>query len=284
MIRDVLTVHRGDLLIDAAHTMIGAHVSCLVVLEDYHPIGIITERDFLKKLGMSKPHSSSLLVNDLMTKKIFSVDTHLDLFEAQKIMKTHNFRKLVIIEKNELQGIITQTDLCKVLAALKSPCAKPPVVKDVMTKKVLKASEGEKFLKVKKLMASKDIGSVVIVEKGEIRGIFTEFDVGSEFFLNPNRLRNAYMNDLMTQPIVCITPDFDLFQVNKIMIEHNFRRLPVILGDDLVGIITQTDVARALYQFIEKNKDCDLNKQKTDHKPQGYSIKKMKNIILYQHI
>ena len=67
------------------------------------------------------------------------------------------------------------------------------------------------------------------------------------------------------------------------MLEHNFRRLPVISGDKLVGIITQTDVVRALYNFIEKNKDSDLSKQKTNYKQIDYSVKKKENIILYQH-
>ena len=84
-------------------------------------------------------------------------------------------------------------------------------------------------------MASKDIGSVLVADKGEIRGIFTEFDLVSEFFLNPNRLRSSYMKELMTAPVICVSPNFDLFQINKIMLEHNFRRLAVVKGYKIMG-------------------------------------------------
>ncbi len=282
MIRDVVCIHREDNLIEAAHTMIGTHASCLVVLEDYKPIGIITERDFIKKLDMTKDHSEEMLVNDIMTKKLFTVDTHLNLFEAQKIMKGHNFRKLIIVVDDDLKGIITQTDLCGIVAVLKSPHPKAPLVKDVMTKKVLMVAEDDKFLKAKNLMALKDIGSVLVADKGEIRGIFTEFDIVSEFFLNPNKLRNSYMEDLMSSPVVCINHDFDLFQVNKFMLEHNFRRLPVVDDHKILGIITQTDVARNLYEFIEKNKDFVEDKKAKPEKEPEYTIKKKGSIILYE--
>jgi len=282
MVRDVIYVHREDRLIDAAHTMIGAHVSCLVVLKDYKPVGILTERDFVKKLGMSKGYSEKMLVNDIMTQKLFTVKPGLDLFEAQKIMRSHKFRKLVVVEDEELRGIITQTDLCRVLDELRSPHPKPPLVRDVMTKKVLVVGEDDKFLKAKKIMALKDIGSVVVADKKQIKGVFTEFDIVSEFFLNPNRLRNSYMKELMSSPVVCITPAFDLFQVNKIMLEHNFRRLPVISGDELVGVITQTDVARNLYLFIEKNKDFVAKKKTEKDKEDRYVVKKKGNIMLYE--
>ncbi|GEM_PF-1309404 len=282
MTRDVITVHRGDSLVEAAHTMIGAHVSCVVVLENYRPVGIITERDFIKKLSMATEHKADMIVNDIMTKKLFTVDTHTNLFEAQKIMKAHNFRKLVIVENEELKGIVTQTDLCKAVANLQSPVPDTPLVEDVMTKKVLMVSEDDKFLKAKNLMASRDIGSVLVADKEkQIKGVFTEFDIVSEFFLNPNRLRNSYMKDLMTSPVICISPEFDLSQINKFMLEHNFRRLPVLDGRRILGIITQTDIARNLYAFIENKKDHYPDKKRLKLKEPEFVVKKKGEMIFY---
>jgi CBS domain-containing protein len=282
MIKDVLTIRRDDKLLEAAHTMIGAHASCLVVVEREKPIGIITERDFVKKLGMAKDHHEEMIVNDIMTKQLFTVSPNANLFGAQQIMMEHKFRKLVIVENNELRGIITQTDLCRAVAELGVSYPNPPLVKQVMTKKVLAIGEDDQFLKAKKLMTSKDVGSVLIVEKGKIKGIFTEFDLVSEFFMNANRLRNSFMKDLMTNPVVCISPDLDLFQVNKLMLEHNFRRLPVVENNNVLGIITQTDVARGLYQFIETHKDfvCEPTKaNKTENEP-VYFMRKFNNLIV----
>lgn len=282
MIKDVFCIHREDMLTHAAHTMIGAHISCLVVLEDYKPIGIITERDFIKKLNMVKGQPDELIVVDIMTKKLFTVDTHLDIFEAQRIMKNHNFRKLVIVEGGELKGIITQTDLCRAVEHLTGLYPKAPLVRDHMTKKVLTVSTDDKFLKAKNIMSSKDVGSVIIEDKGEIRGMFTEFDIVSEFFLNPNRLKNSYMKDLMTTPVVCVTPDFDLFEVNQFMLEHNFRRLPVVSEHKILGIITQTDIARGIYDYIESHRDLVPDKKTKKPKEPKHVIKKWGSIIVYE--
>jgi len=281
MATDVMTVGRYDRLIDAAHIMIGAHISCLVVVDGEKPVGILTERDFIKKLAMAKDHSSELLVNDLMTKELTTVNSHLTLFEAQKLMKAHKFRKLVVVEGELLKGILTQTDLCKAVAKVKSSCPRSPVVKNVMTKAVLTVNGEEPFTKAKKIMASKDIGSVLVVEKGQIKGMFTEFDLVSEFFMNPNRLRSSYMKDLMTSPVICISPDFDMFEVNRLMLEHNFRRLPVVDNGKLVGVITQTDVAWELYEFIEKNKNCADERLKRKQEEVKFAVKKTGSIILY---
>ncbi|MFH0870163.1 MAG: CBS domain-containing protein [archaeon] len=282
MTNNVMCVHREDKLIDAAHTMIGSHISCLVVLDnDYKPGGIITERDFIMKLGMTEKSSASLLVLDLMTKKLVTAPPHTDLFEAQKTMKLHNFRKIVVVQNDELKGIVTQTDLCKVIAGLRTPMINAPLVGDVMTRKVLMVSCDDEFLKAKKLMAAKDMGSVLVMEKNDICGIFTEFDIVSEFFMNPNKLKNSRMHDLVSKPIICISPDFDLVFVNKLMLEHNFRRLPVIENDRLVGIITQTDVARGMYEFIEKSKDVK-NDRKAKYQEPEYEIVRKANIMLYK--
>jgi CBS domain-containing protein len=255
MSKDVLTIARKKSLTEAAHTMVGSHISCLVVTDDREPIGILTERDFIKKFGMEKESKQGILVEDLMTPKVVTIDSGIDLFEAQRIMRKNNFRKLVMAEKGEVSGIITQSDLCKAVANLKTPIVDSPKVSDVMTRKVMTATPEDSFKQVKKLMAQRDMGSVVVTEKDVIVGIFTEFDIVSEYFFNPNRLKNSYMRHLMTSPVFCISPNFPLSMVNKYMIEKNFRRFPIIENGKLVGIITQTDVAKALYEHLEKNKD-----------------------------
>lgn len=281
MTKDVMYAHRDEPLLDVAHTMIGAHISCLVVNEGERPVGILTERDFIKKLDMIKGHQEDLLAQDIMTKKLVSVEPSTDLLSAQKLMRQNKFRKLLVIHNDELKGIITQTDLCKSVARLRTKILNAPAVRNVMTKKVLTVECDEGFLNVKKLMAQRDLGSVVVSEKGSVCGIFTEFDLVSEFFMNPNKLRNARMHELVSKPIVCISPDFDLVFVNKLMMERNFRRLPVLEGEKLIGIVTQTDVARELYKSIEQNKDLKYKRKDKYYAPQ-YDIIKKENLILYK--
>ena len=255
MTKSVITVSQSRNLADAAHMMIGAQVGCLVVTDKGSQVGIITERDFIKKMNMSQESKKELTVEDIMTKKIITAPPSTTLFEAHRIMKKNNFRKLVIAEDGDIKGIITQSDLCKQLVRLKGSIIDAPLVHDVMTKKVFTVSPGDTFEEVKRLMAQKDMGSVVIEDGGAVLGMFTEFDIVSEYYMNPNRLRKSYMKDLMTSPVLCITPEFPLPSANKFMLEKNFRRLPILQNGKIVGIITQTDVARGLYDQIEKTRD-----------------------------
>jgi len=101
----------------------------------------------------------------------------------------------------------------------------------------------------------------------------------SEFFMNPNRLRSSYIKDLMTAPVMGISPFFDLFQANRLMLEHNFRRLPVVHKNNVVGMLTQTDVAKGLYEFIERKKDAACKPAK-DEKAPVYCMKKSINVIV----
>jgi CBS domain-containing protein len=281
MSRDVMCIRPEERLVDAAHIMIGAHVSCLVVVTKDNPVGIITERDFIKKLNMGKEEHEVLLVSDLMTKKLVTAESGSDLVEAQKIMRQNHFRKIVVAHNNELKGIVTQTDLCRAVAGLRTPIIGAPLVKDVMTRKVLSVACDEQFPKIKKLMAQKDIGSVLVLEKDKACGIFTEFDLVSEFFMNPNKLHHSHMHELGSKPIICISPDFDLVFVNKLMLGHNFRRLPVMENDNIIGIITQTDVAREIYKFIEQKKDAHNPSGARNIDP-GYDVIKKENAILFK--
>ena len=284
MTRDVITAHRSDSLIDGAHTMIASKVSCLVVIDNKVPIGILTERDFIKKLEMNHDtKTEKMIVSDVMRKQPHTISEDLNLFQAQQEMYDYKARKLVVVDKNGLlSGIITQTDLCRVVDGLKTPFVNPPLVSDFMTRKVLTASVQDKFTKVKNLLSKNDVGSIIIVNNKEIKGLFTEFDLVSEFFLNPNKLLNSQMKDLMTTPIICITGDIDLVNINRLMFEHHFRRLPVIdLNYNMVGIITQTDVTRSLYGFLTKIQDIK-NEPGVKTPKMDFLVKRQGSIILYR--
>jgi CBS domain-containing protein len=280
MTKDVVTITRDTELEEAAHTMIGGHISSVVVVaQEDKPVGILTERDFIKKLDMKANPKLKILAADILSKDLVTLPSNESLFTAHSLMKQHNFRKVVVVDNNALSGIITQTDLCRAVARLKSRLYSAPSVASIMTSKVATVSPEDKFANVKRLMAQKDLGSVVIVDESEILGIFTEFDIVSEYYLNPNRLRNSYMSDFMTSPVVCITPDMNVPEANKIMLEKNFRRLPILDKGKLIGIITQTDVKNSLYDYLLKAKGQKLERPK-NFKDQRIAFEKRGNIIL----
>lgn len=90
----------------AAAIMSKKGIGCLTFLKDNEIKGIITERDILKNI--SKPKSK---VSSIMTKKVIVVDIDANLEKIISVMARHKIKKILIVEKENLIGIVTSTDI-----------------------------------------------------------------------------------------------------------------------------------------------------------------------------
>lgn len=118
MTKDLLTISEKDTALKAAELMSEKGVSSLIVLSDDQPIGIITERDFIKKVCLKELKLSAVKVGDMMSKirTSASPDTSIDV--AVQRMVNNRIRRLPIIDNGKLVGIITVTDLAKHLRTI----------------------------------------------------------------------------------------------------------------------------------------------------------------------
>lgn len=118
MIKDLLTISENETALKAAQLMTEKGVSCLIVLADDQPIGIVTERDFIKKICLKQLKLSSVRIGNMMSKirTSASPDTPIDV--AVQRMVNNRIRRLPIIENGKVVGIITVTDLAKHLRTI----------------------------------------------------------------------------------------------------------------------------------------------------------------------
>ena len=255
MTKYVISVHPDEKLIDAANIIVGEKVSCVVVKDEEEPIAVLTERDFLKKAPLNQDEFETLLVKDLMSSSLITVESKTNVFDAVKILSKNNFRKLVIKDIN-LQGIVTQTDFIKLMDQfydkLTIKTSDLTTIQDVMTKNVLTINYGEKFKKAKEMMAQKGVGSIVVMKNNEVAGITTEYNVVAELVKDAGRINTLKVEETMSSPVIGIKPETNIFDANRIMIKENIRRLPVMNGNKMVGIITQTDLCRDVL-FLEND-------------------------------
>jgi CBS domain-containing protein len=110
MTKDVVTVSKDTLILDAAKIMDEKNIGCLVVVEDGTPIGIITEKDFLRKVVASQKDLNSR-VEEIMSTPLISIERKVDYGEAAAIMTKNKIRRLPVIEEGKLYGIITMSDI-----------------------------------------------------------------------------------------------------------------------------------------------------------------------------
>ncbi len=124
-------------------------------------------------------------IRDVMTKNPITVDSDTYVLDAQKLMKENNIRRLPVVDKGKLVGIVTQHDL---LAASPSPATSLSIhelnyllskmkVKEVMHKNPVTFPPETPFEEALKLGQEKKIGSFPVVDKGKLVGIATESDI-----------------------------------------------------------------------------------------------------------
>ena len=124
-------------------------------------------------------------IKDMMTKNPITVDSETLVIDARKIMKENNIRRLPVVDKGKLQGIITKHDL---LEAAPSPATSLSVhelnyllskmkVKEIMKKNPLTLTPDTPFEEALKMGQDKRIGSFPVVENGKLVGIATESDI-----------------------------------------------------------------------------------------------------------
>ena len=118
MIKDLLTISENESALKAAQVMTEKGVSSLIVLANDQPIGIVTERDFIKKICVKELKVSSVRVRDMMSRirTSASPDTPIDV--AVQRMVNNRIRRLPIFENGKVVGIITVTDLAKHLRTI----------------------------------------------------------------------------------------------------------------------------------------------------------------------
>ncbi|MBM3521478.1 MAG: CBS domain-containing protein [Alphaproteobacteria bacterium] len=103
-------------------------------------------------------------------------------------------------------------------------------------------------------MAERRIGAVLVVEDGELQGIFTERDALVRVLARRRDPEATQLAEVMTRNPDTIRPDDQVVYALAIMNERGYRHLPVVDGERIVGIVSVRD----LYRSIKEQMDADL--------------------------
>lgn len=119
-------------------------------------------------------------------------------------------------------------------------------VKGIMVKKVVTYSKTARMEDIIKEMAKKSISCVVITERKKPIGLITERDVMKKILSKNKKVDGLLAKDVMTTNLRVIPETENIFSAAALMEKLKIRRLPVVRGQSLVGLITETDVIRAM--------------------------------------
>ena len=93
-----------------------------------------------------------------------------------------------------------------------------------------------------KLMAEKEIGALVVLEDEKMVGILSERDYARKIILKGKSSKETPVREIMTSEVIYTSPDAKVRKCLSLMTKHHFRHIPVLKGEQLVGILSVEDV------------------------------------------
>jgi CBS domain-containing protein len=115
-------------------------------------------------------------------------------------------------------------------------------ISEVMTESVVTADCSATLREVGELMRDRNVGSVVICETGYPAGLITDRDVALDVAADGVSV-DEQVREFATRPLITCESEMDIEEAVALMVQHGVRRLPVMSGDRLVGIVTLDDLA-----------------------------------------
>ena len=94
-------------------------------------------------------------------------------------------------------------------------------------------------------MADQDVGSLVVIEDGELAGIFTERHYSREVFLKGRQSPTTPIREVMSTRVTCASPKQTIEECMAVMTDKRIRHLPVVDDGELVGIVSIGDLVKS---------------------------------------
>jgi len=130
--------------------------------------------------------------------------------------------------------------------------------KDVMVKDVIKVGSFTLVNDAVKVMNKNNIGCLLIVDDGETRGIVTQRDLLNKVLEKAKDPRKLKVSDIMTKNLIVGSPHMEVHEAANLMFKKKIKRLPIVEGGKLVGLVTLTNIAhtvgvdKKMIEIVEK--------------------------------
>ena len=96
------------------------------------------------------------------------------------------------------------------------------------------------------LMSEKDIGALIVVDDGDVIGLFSERDYARKVILQGKSSKQTTVEEIMTQEVLCVGPEQSVAKCMALMTDKHIRHIPILNKGQLVGVISIGDVVKAI--------------------------------------
>lgn len=125
------------------------------------------------------------------------------------------------------------------------------LIRDVMNRNVITIQSEVSAREAAKIMSKNQIGSLVVIDENKIMGILTETDIVKKIVSEDRDLDETKIKDIMTEKVLTIEPDKKVEDAVSMMTQNKIKRLPVVENEEVIGIITTSDIIVVEPKLIE---------------------------------
>lgn len=127
----------------------------------------------------------------------------------------------------------------------------PVLVKDIMSKPAVIIEENKSARVAGEIMKKKRKGALVVVKKGKPVGIVTDSDLIRKIVAKNLKPSEVKVREIMSRPLVVISPDDNIVEASRKMKRSNIKRLPVVENGKVIGLLSLTDIARTSPEMLD---------------------------------
>ncbi|MFQ6135659.1 MAG: CBS domain-containing protein [Candidatus Hydrothermarchaeales archaeon] len=183
MMQDVVSLDASATLDDGLKTLLSSRVGGVVITQNNRVVGILTEKDFVSLMAEKVTGKK---VEDYMTRNVVSATLGMTLGDVAKTMTRNSFRRLPVLSKGDLIGIITTRHIVDFIGrnSVFAKIVKNEVqevlktrAREIMDENVAVVSKDTDIGEAAKIMRERKTGTVCVVDNGRLVGILTERDI-----------------------------------------------------------------------------------------------------------
>ena len=212
----------------------------------------------------------NMKIKNIMSENVVSIDKNLNICDCLRMMYKDNLSRIPVTStadnKKVLVGIISEKDIADKLGSAKYGNMAPSHfhVSTVMVKDLITVDEDDDLTDVAKILIDKNIGAIPVLSDGEMVGIVTKSDF--IYLCKAKAYEKISVKDIMTTDIISISADDRLVHARKVIMDSGVGRLLLTEDNELAGIITSKDIAKAFVSFRK-------------HTPDKYQASQIKELV-----
>lgn len=259
----VYTVTPETFIVDARRLLDVRKIRHLPVIAGGKLVGIVTRRGLLRadlpavtdetwEIEFDLNHQT---IQDIMTVNPITVFPNTPMPKAARVMLENKITGLPVVnEQRELVGILTSSDVFRFII---EELEEPLLVAEYMSEEVVVVEPDTSLLEAHRLMGTKRIRALPVLEEERLVGLVTRTDLVSS---DPSRFISRKQQELslkiltqpvegiMTRTLITVSSQTSLKEAAGLLLEKKIHCLPVVENGKLVGILTESDLFRMVVQ------------------------------------